>query len=136
MIKVVRKWAMLSCRFMESGCSIAQDNDSPTDSECTAGPEDDDEKDKKVSSSPFFERQCSNKDQSDDDSLDAEVASFTVEKGQNGRFLKGKIGPEKSPDDLSEDDIKSEDERLPTDGVGVMANELLKSWSLLKVSLF
>lgn len=131
-IKVVRKWAMLSCRFMESGCSIAQDNDSPTDSECTAGPEDDDEKDKKVSSSPFFERQCSNKDQSDDDSLDAEVASFTVEKGQNGRFLKGKIGPEKSPDDLSEDDIKSEDERLPTDGVGVMANELLKSWSLLK----
>lgn len=53
-IKVVRKWAMLSCRFMESGCSIAQDNDSPTDSECTAGPEDDDEKDKKVSSSPFF----------------------------------------------------------------------------------
>lgn len=53
---------MLFCRFMESGCSIAQDNDSLIDFECIVGLEDDDEKDKKVSSSFFFERQCFNKD--------------------------------------------------------------------------
>ena len=142
MIKVVRKWALLSCPIViERGSSSGQDshNDSPTDSECTTGLDDnDDEKDKKGSVSPLFERQCSNKDQSDDDSLDAEVASFTEEKSGDGRSLKTKMAAEsseKSPDDLSEDDVKSEDERLPADEVGLMANELLKSWSSLKVIL-
>ena len=138
MIKVVRKWASSSCPAIELGSSSGPDShgDSPADSECTAGTEDnDDEKDKKDSDSPMFERQCSNKDQSDDDSLDAEVASFTVGKTTD-RSIKTKMdaeSSEKSPDDLSEDDVRSEDEQLPVDGVGLQANELLKSWSSLKV---
>lgn len=140
--QVVRKWALSSCRAtIEAGSSSGQDShsESPADSECTAGTEDnDDEKDKKAISSRVFERQYSaNKDlQSDDDSLDAEVASFIVDKSADGS-VKGKMDAESignSPDDLSEDDVKSEDERLPADGVGVAANELLKSWSSLKVS--
>lgn len=137
-IKVVRKWASSSCPAIELGSSSGPDShgDSPADSECTAGTEDnDDEKDKKDSDSPMFERQCSNKDQSDDDSLDAEVASFTVGKTTDGRSIKTKMdaeSSEKSPDDLSEDDVRSEDEQLPVDGVGLQANELLKSWSSLK----
>lgn len=140
-IKVVRKWALSlsACPITEAGSSSGHDshNDSPTDSECTAGADDnDEEKDKNERGSPLFERQCSNKDQSDDDSLDAEVASFNVENAPDGRSMKTKMVAEssgKSPDDLSEDDFKSEDERLPADGVGLMANELLKSWSSLKV---
>lgn len=131
-IKVVRKWALSSCHLLGTGINIVPDNDSPTDSECTAGLEDEDEKEKKLTSSPFFGRQSSNKDQSDDESLDAEVESFNVDKIQ--QLVKTKMvheNLEKSPDDLSEDDLKEED-RLPTDEVGVMSNELLKSWSMLK----
>lgn len=134
MIKVVRKWALSSCHLIATGINLAPDNDSPTDSECTAGLEDEDEKEKKVTRSPFFGRQISNKYQSDDESLDAEVESFNVDKIQ--QLIKMKVLPEsleKSPDDFSEDDFKSEDERLPTDEVGMMSNELLKSWSMLKV---
>lgn len=141
-IKVVRKWASSHCPAVEGGSSSGQEShgDSPADSECTAGTEENDyEKDKKENGIPVFERQCSNKDQSDDDSLDAEVASFNVEKTVDSGSLKMKMAPEssgKSPDDLSEDDAKSEDERLPADGVGFIANELLKSWSSLKVLIF
>ena len=151
-IKVVRKWASSFCPTVEAGSSSGQDShgNSPADSECTAGTEDNDDEsqqlakpldgDKKGSGSPvLFERQSSNKDQSDDDSLDAEVASFIVDKSADSRAMKTKIvteNDEKSPDDLSEDDVKSEDERLPEIGVGLVANELLKSWSLLKVMPF
>ena len=150
MIKVVRKWALSSCPTVEAGSSSGQESqgNSPADSECTAGTEDNDDDSqlsakaldsgKKEGSIPvLFERQCSNKDQSDDDSLDAEVASFTADKTACSDVLKSKIASEcfeKSPDDLSEDDVKSEDERLPEAGVGLIANELLKSWSLLKVT--
>ena len=149
-IKVVRKWALSSCPTAEAGSSSGQESqgNSPADSECTAGTEDNDDDSqlsakaldsgKKEGGIPvLFERQCSNKDQSDDDSLDAEVASFTVDKPACSGVLKTKITSDsfgKSPDDLSEDDIKSEDERLPEAGVGLIANELLKSWSLLKVT--
>lgn len=151
MIKVVRKWASSACPPVEVGSSSGQEShgNSPADSECTAGTEDNDddsakalEGDKKGSGSPpaiLFERQCSSKDQSDDDSLDAEVASFIVDKSADSRAMKTKIAAEifeKSPDDLSEDDIKSEDERSPEVGVGPIANELLKSWSLLKVQYY
>lgn len=150
-IKVVRKWALSSCPTVEAGSSSGQEShgNSPADSECTAGTEDNDddgqqatkalESSKKLGRSPLlFERQCSNKDQSDDDSLDAEVASFNVDKLADSGAMKIKIGTdsfEKSPDDFSEDDVKSEDEPLPEAGVGLMANELLKSWSLLKVKI-
>lgn len=150
MIKVVRKWALSSCPTVEAGSSSGQESqgNSPADSECTAGTEDNDDDSqlsakaldsgKKEGGIPvLFERQCSNKDQSDDDSLDAEVASFTADKTACSDVLKSKIASEcfeKSPDDLSEDDVKSEDERLPEAGVGLIANELLKSWSLLKVT--
>ena len=149
-IKVVRKWALSSCPTVEAGSSSGQDSqgNSPADSECTAGTEDNDD-DSQLSAKALdrgkkggvipvlFERQCSNKDQSDDDSLDAEVASFIADKPACSGVLNTKIATdmfEKSPDDLSEDDIKSEDERLPEAGVGLIANELLKSWSLLKVT--
>ena len=149
-IKVIRKWALSSCPTVEAGSSSGQESqgNSPADSECTAGTEDNDDDSqlsakaidsgKKDSHIPvLFERQCSNKDQSDDDSLDAEVASFISDKPTCSGVLKTKISTEsfgKSPDDLSEDDAKSEDERLPETSVGLIANELLKSWSLLKVS--
>ena len=149
-IKVVRKWALSSYPTVEVGSSSGQESqgNSPADSECTAGTEDNDEDNqlsakvldggKKEGGIPvLFERQCSNKDQSDDDSLDAEVASFNADKPEGSGVLKTKIATEifeKSPDDLSEDDVKSEDEPLPEAGVGLIANELLKSWSLLKVS--
>lgn len=150
-IKVVRKWALSSCPTVEAGSSSGQEShgNSPADSECTAGTEDNDddsqhaakplEGSKKINGSlVLFERQCSNKDQSDDDSLDAEVASFTVNKSADSGAMKTKMVTEsfeKSPDDLSEDDVRSEDERLPEAGVGLIANELLKSWSQLKVEL-
>lgn len=149
-IKVVRKWALSSCPTVEAGSSSGQEShgNSPADSECTAGTEDNDddsqhaakplEGSKKIDGSLIlFERQCSNKDQSDDDSLDAEVASFTVDKSADSGAMKTKMVTEsfeKSPDDLSEDDVRSEDERLPETGVGLIANELLKSWSQLKVT--
>jgi len=140
-IKVVRKWASPAYpAIIDAGSGSGQDSHnecSPTDSECTAGTEDnDDDKDKKESGMPLFERQCSNKDQSDDDSLDAEVASFSVDKSADGGSKMAAESSAKSPDDLSEDDVKSEDERLPADGVGFVANELLKSWSSLKVITF
>ncbi|XP_078343740.1 histone-lysine N-methyltransferase SETD2-like isoform X2 [Oculina patagonica] len=146
-IKVVRKWALSSCPTVEAGSSSGQEShgNSPADSECTAGTEDNDDDNqhrtkpleigKKLVGSPLiFERQCSNKDQSDDDSLDAEVASFIVNKSADSGAVKSKMAAEceKSPDELSEDDVRSEDERLPETGVGMIANELLKSWSLLK----
>ena len=149
-IKVVRKWALSSCPTVEAGSSSGQESqgNSPADSECTAGTEDNDDDNqlsakaldsgKKDGGIPvLFEHQCSNKDQSDDDSLDAEVASFIADKPTCSGVLKTKISTEsfgKSPDDLSEDDVKSEDERLPETSVGLIANELLKSWSLLKVT--
>lgn len=148
-IKVVRKWASSFCPTAEAGSSSGQEShgNSPADSECTAGTEDNDEESQQLSKSidgdkkaigipvSLFERQSSNKDQSDDESLDAEVASFIVDKTLDSRAMKNKLlseNFEKSPDDLSEDDLKFEDERLPEIGIGLMANELLKTWSLLK----
>ena len=132
-IKVVRKWAASTSPSGEVGSSSGQEShgNSPADSECTAGTED---------GSLLFERQCSNKDQSDDDSLDAEVAEFTTRKADaSGGAVKVDMVAEssgKSPDDLSEDDGKSEDEPLSEDGdvgVALLAGDLLKSWSSLKV---
>ena len=51
----------------------------------------------------LFERQSSNKDQSDDESLDEEVASFIVDKTVDSGAMKNKLlteNFEKSPDDL------------------------------------
>ena len=87
----------------------------------------------------LFEWQSSDKDQSDDESLDAKVASFIVGKTLDSRAMKNKLlseNFEKSSHNLSVDDLKSEDERLPKIGIGLMANELLKTWSLLKVMTF
>ena len=151
-IKVVRKWASSFCPTVEAGSSSGQEShgNSPADSECTAGTEDNDDEnqqlpksidgDKKaIGSLVLFEWQSSIKDQSDDKSLDAEVASFIVDKTVDSRTIKNELlseNFEKSPDDLSEDDLRSKDERLPKSGIVLMANELLKSWSFLKVMPF
>ena len=144
-IKVVRKWASSFCPTVEAGSSSGQEShgNSPADSECTAGTEDNDDEnqqlpksidgDKKaIGSLVLFERQSSIKDQSDDEFSDAEVASFIVDKTVDSRTIKNELlseNFEKSPDDLSEDDLRYKDERLPKSGIVLMANELLKSWS-------
>ena len=151
-IKVVRKWASSFCPTVEAGSSSGRKShsNSPADSECTSGTADNDDEnqqlpksingDKKaIGSLVLFERQSSIKDQSDDESLDAEVASFIVDKTVDSRTIKNELPSEnfeKSPDDLSEDDLRSKDERLPKSGIVLMANELLKSWSSLKVMPF